>query len=394
MAQGLQELSVSNFGILADVTVALKRLNVLVGPNGSGKSTLLSVIQFLGEAARLQLDTAVRNRGGLDRIETRRGGLGVDRTIHVGIKALVTKHAHEGAPDEYDLWLWREPVGFVHNESFRFKRTPAQGRRITLSNGKLHIQDEGGKGKAESRSLDKDAFGLAVLPQLGSDAGGAEVRKIQDLFTTFRVFDIDVKAARGPVDERDESTLHSNAANLSGFLHHLATKHPRTFSQLVEDARQIVPGLAAIEFKPVGGSTAAVAVQIKEEKLPGHTPLADASFGTVRALALLAMLYDPNPPLLTCVEEIDHGFHPHVFDRLVELLRKASAKTQFIIATHSPALVNRLRPDELIVCERDPESGFARIPAADASEIARIYEAGEFGLGELWFSGTLGGVPR
>ncbi|MBM4394608.1 MAG: ATP-binding protein [Deltaproteobacteria bacterium] len=57
------------------------------------------------------------------------------------------------------------------------------------------------------------------------------------------------------------------------------------------------------------------------------TPLANASYGTIRALAILALLYDPNPPLLTCMEEIDHGLHPHVFDRLVELMRQASRHT-------------------------------------------------------------------
>jgi predicted ATPase len=131
-----------------------------------------------------------------------------------------------------------------------------------------------------------------------------------------------------------------------------------------------------------------------DRNLRGATPLADASFGTIRALALLAMLYDPDPPLLTCVEEIDHGLHPHVFDRLVELLRIASRRTQFLIATHSPALVNRLNPSELIVCERDEGTGLARIPAIDPRLVENAYESDGYGLGELWFSGTLGGVPR
>jgi predicted ATPase len=120
-----------------------------------------------------------------------------------------------------------------------------------------------------------------------------------------------------------------------------------------------------------------------------------ASFGTIRALAMLALLYDPHPPKLTCVEEIDHGFHPHLFDRLVELLREATARTQLLIATHSPALVNRLRPEELIVCERNPENGGVRIPAVEPEKITQMVEAtgGALGPGELWFSGSLGGVP-
>jgi predicted ATPase len=390
--RGLHQLDITNFRTLGQVTVGpLGRVNVLVGPNGSGKSTVLRVIQFLGDAARLQLGTAVRHFGGMERLRTRRTGKPGAVAIH--IKANVTKYAHEGALDEYDLRLRSFlPDRFAHTETFSFKRTAKQGRRITLEGGRLHVEDEGRK--EQRRSLDKDAFGLAVLPQLGEDAGGAEIRKIQQLFTTFRVFDIDARAARRPVDERDHATLHANGSNLAGFLMFLGDKHPAVFARLVEDARGIVPGLADIHLKAVSGPTAAVSVEIAEHHLPGATPLADASFGTVRALALLAMIHDPSPPLVTCVEEIDHGLHPHVFDRLVELLREASRRTQFLIATHSPALVNRLRPAELIVCERDPSTGLARIPAVDPEEVAAIRAAGEFGLGELWFSGTLGGVPK
>ena len=76
-------------------------------------------------------------------------------------------------------------------------------------------------------------------------------------------------------------------------------------------------------------------------------------------------------------------------------MREASAKTQFLIATHSPALVNRLKADELLVCQRT-EEGATLLPAVDPADI-RAKEAvaqGRMDLGELWFSGALGGVPE
>jgi hypothetical protein len=48
--------------------------------------------------------------------------------------------------------------------------------------------------------VDKGALALALVPQLGPDRGGSEVRKIQDLFTTFRVFDVNAIAARAPAE--------------------------------------------------------------------------------------------------------------------------------------------------------------------------------------------------
>ena len=378
-----------NFGILGDVEVRLGRLNVLVGPNGSGKSTLLGVIDFLGDAARTSLANAIEKRFGWNRVHTR-GGRG---PIQFGITADVTANARQNAPDEYDLTVWHFPEreAFVLEETFRFKRTAGQGRRITLKNGRLSVSS--GKGKQLNLTLDKDAFGLAVLPSLGPDRGAGEVRKVQELFTTFRVLDVDAVKARAASDLRGGAQLKNDGSNLAAFLAHLHAQDPGTFSRLVRDAKAIVPGLKDLKLRPVGGATEAAAIDLVDEHLPGVTPLADASFGTVRALALLAMLHDPKPPTLTCVEEIDHGLHPHVFDRLVDLLREASKRTQFLIATHSPALVNRLDAGELIVCERG-EDGLARIPAVDAETVREVLDGSPYGLGELWFSGTLGGVPQ
>lgn len=406
MDRGLQTLSVQNFQILGDVTVDLRRLNVLVGPNGSGKSTLLRVVQFLGDAARSGLPSTIAAHGGTPGVWTRGRKL---KALQINVKALLTTHAKASAPDEYSLSIFplEEVFGiaigakeisdkhlgfFSRSEKLSFKRTPRAGRRITLEHDKLHLADDARK--PEKLQVNEQALALALVPQLGADRGGDEVRKIQELFTTFRVFDINAAAARTSSEVTSAGSLRADAGNLAAFLKRLQREVPRVFEELCSDAREMVPGLKELRFRAIGGADESVAIEIVDDHLTGATPLSHASFGTVRALSLLAMLHDPAPPLLTCVEEIDHGLHPHVFDRLVELLRAASARTQFIIATHSPALVNRLEPAELIVCERDAKTGLARIPAVDPSEVAAMHRDSGYGLGELWFSGSLGGVPK
>ncbi|RKI46926.1 ATPase [Corallococcus sp. AB049A] len=405
----LLELSVKNYKSLRDVTVRLGPLNVLVGPNGSGKSNLLDVIQFLGDSVREDLGPALDKRGGLGDVRFRGddppSGI-VSSRVSIHVKAKVTAHSHEEAPDEYILNFWAlrlkapgekgQVRSFLRRtEQFKFKRVKGRGRRITINGSKVDLSETHGEKKTTKSgpSLRSDSLGLSTLPRLAS-SGGDEVRKVAELFSTFRVFDVDVRAARRPSAVSVTPTLQADASNLAAFLNYLR-QDEENFERLQEDARAIVPGLVRIHFRKVGGAEEAVEVELEESGLKGHTTLAEASFGTVRALALLALIYDPQPPQLTCVEEIDHGFHPYVFDRLVERLRWASERTQFLIATHSPSLVNRLSADELIVCERNTKTGASVIPAADPEVVRAMEERahGRMGLGELWFTGSLGGVP-
>jgi predicted ATPase len=179
---------------------------------------------------------------------------------------------------------------------------------------------------------------------------------------------------------------------LAGFLQWLRFNHEDIFALLEEDLVAIVPSVSKIVFNKLGGTDdSTYSIELEEKGLSGTTRLAEASFGTVRALALLAMLHDPNPPRLTCVEEIDHGLHPHALDRIVERMRSASRRTQLLVVTHSPALANRLHPHELVVCERNVEEGSSLIPAISRRNVAKMAAASGLLPGELWFSGALGG---
>lgn len=398
----LLRLKVTNFRSLRDVEVRLGPLNVLVGPNGAGKSNLLDVIAFLGDATRDDLAPALDRRAGFDRVVFR-GADERQSAISIEVEAAVTKNSSLVATDSYKLRFSANKLATGRSgnrlyslrrvETFAFKRTAGPGRRITVRGGRITFhKPEGGE---DTASLREGSLGLSTLPKLDSEDGGEQVEALANLFASFRVFDVAVTAARQPSQHRMSRQLRDDASNLAAFLAFLAEEHADRFDALQRDAAAFIPGLARLAFTPIGGAGEGTVLTLVERGLSGSTTLQEASYGSIRALALLALLYDPSPPRLTCIEEIDHGLHPHILDRLVELLREASRRTQFLIATHSPALVNRLTPEELVVCERGADAA-SRIPAI-APETVRAMEQelhGEIGLGELWFSGALGGCPE
>ena len=114
------------------------------------------------------------------------------------------------------------------------------------------------------------------------------------------------------------------------------------------------------------------------------------SDGTLRYLCLLAILCDPTPPPLICIEEPELGLHPDILPKIADLLVEASSRTQLIVTTHSDILVDAMteRPEVVLVCEKhEGQTQIKRLSTDDLS----IWLA-KYRLGELWTRGELGGT--
>ena len=112
-------------------------------------------------------------------------------------------------------------------------------------------------------------------------------------------------------------------------------------------------------------------LQIKDAPFEQPILARFASDGTLKMLAYLMVLYDPDPPQFIGIEEPENQLHPRLLPELAEECREASSRTQLMVTTHSPFFVNGLKPAELWVLFRD-ESGYTQ--ARLASDIQGIPE--------------------
>lgn len=389
----LLAIKAKNFRSLADVNVSFGPFNVLIGPNGSGKSNLLRVLRFVRDTASQDIPGAIDRAGGLDRILRQADDV---RSMSVTIEGAVTENSKKTARDSYKLTLTDTGEAVARSETFMFKRVKGQGRRYQMSAEGVDVKVETSPTESPKalRLTSGDVSALGALARVEDEDLGNGPREFFSFLSSIRYLDPKVEDARLE-DRMGSATLNDRASNLSVALHSLSLNAPDSFEALKEDLSQCLPGLQDIDFKVRGGSTTTMVAQLHESGLRHPIDLADASFGTVRMLALLTALHEENPPAITVIEEVDHGLHPYALDVLVERMREASNRTQIIVASHSPTLVNRLHPDEMIICDRNSHSGESIIPALTTEEITAALEAaGGFGAGELWFSGALRGVPQ
>ncbi len=349
---------------------------------------MLNVLRFLATTVRFDLDAAMQEWNGFDHIQRQSARPGAVELI---IEGLVTANSSENAPDRYLLRLTRHGTSISRYEEFTFKRRGGRGRRITV---KWLSSDHRGRRAGDllpqaGEQPDNRARDPAEVVRQRGWAGDPEFHRVP---IRILVFEPDVSAARQAAREYG-ATIAPDVSNLADALHRIRMRDPDSWEVLTQELARCLPGLRSVQLVPVGGAAKAVSVQLDERGVAAPIDLADASYGTVRLLALLAALHEPDPPPFMAIEEIDHGLHPYAMDVLLDRLRAASRRTQILVATHSPTLVNRLHQEEIIVFDRNPKTGASLIPAASADEIARAVQASDWGPGELWFSGVIRGVP-
>ncbi|WP_319365111.1 AAA family ATPase [Streptomyces scabiei] len=397
-------LTVRNFRTLTDTKLPLGPLTVMVGPNAAGKSNVLHALEFLGDVTRKGIESAFEERGGFDVLAFRGGRNPVSR-ISVGVEGIWSEFASEDAPDRYELSISRRRLapterGRAQYTTYRkelFAQHPVEGAEtsVELTSGSLTVDSpleaERSWGPVGIGPMASALHRDQVLPEGLPSARAME--NVRRHLSQIRVFDPDVREARKPWGISESGRyLANDASNLADFLRELQ-EDGDAWEFLLEDVRKVVPQIRDIHLvNPPDFASHRTAVELEEEGLRGRTRLTEASWGTVRILCMLAIFHDPEPPLLTCIEEIDHGIHPHALSLMAQRLREASERSQYLVTTHSPVFVNELEPEEFVPCERR-RSGASVIPARKPEDTRRVLEVSEYEpMGNLWYSGSMGGT--
>lgn len=358
--------------------ITLGTLNVLIGPNGSGKSNFLEALSLL-QAAPDQITRPIRDGGGIkdwlhkstnpdapkdariDAVIANRGGT-------KDFRYSLAFHETGGRFEISDEFLENETADTGKSQPYFYYRW--NGGRPVLNTTTL------GERKLLRESIKPDQSILAqkrdadLYPELTWVADQLRAMRLYREWTFGRY-----AAPRLP-QKTDLPTdkLEQDASNLGLVLNRLRM-NVAARRRLLEALHVVYPGIEDVDVRIEGGTAQVFLIETN-----GIMPATRLSDGTLRYLSMLALLCDPAPPPLVVIEEPELGLHPDVLPSLAELLVEASARTQLIITTHAPALVDALadQPDAILVCERHTDGSIIkRLSAEELSPWLDKYHAGE-----------------
>jgi predicted ATPase len=375
----IEYLKVCNYRAIKDLELKdITPLTVFLGPNGSGKSTIFDVFAFLSECFQFGLRRAWDKRGRFRELRTR----GVEGPIVIELKY---RERSKSPIITYHLAIDEDIKGpFVAEEWLAWRRG-AQGKPFkfldfTLGSGLVISGDE--PDEQDNRIPEQlNSPDMLAVNTLGQFAKHPRVSALREFITGWYLSYLTAENTRDTPEAGPQERLSATGDNLPNVIQYLKEQHPQSLEKILTTLSKKIPRLERIDAEMMQDGR--LLLQVKDAPFERPILAKFASDGTLKMLAYLTVLYDPDPPQLIGIEEPENQLHPRLLPELAGECRAASARSQLMVTTHSPFLIDALKPEEVWVLYRDEEGYTKAKRTADMQGVKEFINNGAT-LGNLW----------
>ncbi len=331
----IERVRLKNFKALRDVTLELGRFTVLVGPNAAGKTTVLEGLHYLCQVARKPKEEIFQ----------------ADRSPEV----LVTDGAEKGLIRAEGSWKNRS-----WSAEAQLNRSATPASNIVAS------------AKVNGKDLPWTTKHYGADSRLWAENRDDPFCKWLAAAVLLRL-DPEQLAAPSYTMEGNRPRVEYDGWGLPSTLTEVATTDPDRFAKLQEDLRRVVPSFRRLrtqhrEITRIERENIRVGDELLPRSLPRKIPGRELLFdmatgnglpasaiseGTLLSLGLLTVLSTPwVHPNLVMLDDIERALHPKAMKELIGVLRewlRMNPEAQIVATSHSPYLLDWLRPDEVWV---------------------------------------------
>lgn len=399
----LEGLQIQNFRALRNVSLGrtientaetLPRLMAVIGANGTGKSSILDALGFVGDCLADGVEAACDkpHRGGFDSLRTK----GVKDPIKFEIRY---RESADERPINYSLYVDCDDHGrprVVHERLRQRRKGQRSGQPhpfLNLNNGKGVVwSGESTKSEEGNTSIpvtmkDRQVLGISTLGTLAEHPRISKFRRF--LSSWYLAYFVPQLARKQPMAGSDPH-LDRTGENLAKYLQYISRNNPDGFQQMLDRIARKIPGLSAID--PIAAPDKRLLLAFKSAGFSEPFYQQDMSDGTLKMLAYLLLMEDPDPAPLIGIEEPENGLHHQLLSNLAREFKDFAGQTrgpQILITTHAPHLIDALSPQEVWILKKGTDGFSVLERAADIPGIPEMFNEG-LPMGSLWFSNHFG----
>ncbi len=424
----IRRIQALNYRCLRYIDLELDRFHVAVGPNASGKSTLFDVVAFLGDMVRDGLEEAVekRTRNFQDLVWNRpKRELGFELALEFEIP----KHLQERLPEEKNFRIFRYEVAIREDDgqvkidsergllvsgratchpvepsrSLFFPMPPPPPQTILVGGGRRNARTILSKSRKGT-----DSFNIEVSPKAGKGwvttiAFGPRRSTLRNLPESADRFPVSsyVKSVLGSgthfmflesMEIRRPSRpgrslwrLSSDGSNLPRIVRRLQDRHTDIYREWLEHVQTVLVDLDSIRVTEREEDRSVYLMLVYKTGV--EIPSWMVSDGTLRFLAITIIPYLSLDDQIYLLEEPENGVHPLALDAIYDSLW-STYESQVLVATHSPAFLALVSPEEVLCFAKDDE-GAVDVVRGDQHPMLKDWQ-GAVDMNVLFATGVIG----
>ena len=395
----LESIRLKNFRAFKNAEMKnIPKFCILVGANGVGKSTIFSVFDFLKNLMSSNVNSALARLGGSRGFREVRSR-NAEGPIEIEIKFRETAKSPLAT---YFLQIdERNGKAYVAREILKYRRGSkgqpwhfldfADGRGYAVTNETSVLGDRGlSENDLKRNDQTLKSSDILAIKGLAQFENFPVVRTLGDLIENWHISDFHINKAREEQAAGYAEHLSKEGENLSVVLQYLYDNHRKVFDLILKSMSERVPGVTSVTPKTT--EEGKMLLKFSDGSFEDPFLARFVSDGTIKMLAYLVLLNDPNPHPLLCVEEPENQLYPELLGELAEEFRAYADSGQVMVSSHSPDFLNAARLEEVFfLVKKDGYTSILR--AADDEQLKSYMRAGDK-MGYLWKQGFFPGGLR
>lgn len=329
----IQQIQISGYRSLAEISLELGKVTIVQGKNGTGKSNLYKSLKLLSRLAQGDLAKAVSEEGGMpsllwsgngevQRSTTWETTITHDQFTYELVCGLPPSRSSETAffldPD-----IKNESLSILLRKNKKLVARRKNGRFQSLNISGVMEDD---RGLRPSRSMLADLQDVERHPFL------ALARQNLARWRFYEEFRTDFAApARQAIAGHWSGSLADDGSNLASAIQSIRESDK---AEIFEQAVQMAFPGAVVEI----ATDRIFSLSLHSQHLPRSMDVHELSDGTLRFLCLAAALCAPDAPDFLVLNEPENSLNETILSALSYLIAEASAHSQILIVTHSSRL--------------------------------------------------------
>lgn len=428
----IKSIEIEGYRILDGFKANIGELTVVIGANATGKSTLMDCLLFISNCVQYPLKDVMLLHGGLDSVlsaskKTEKlrwvltfrkptqapfwSAVPLNKEQYYVYEVVIGKDQYQQAFPTYEVLRTEKPYESYEQPFKLLEATPYRSHIFDSLKHELVPFDETVGEDSPKLFKDKDiptkdnvkvseevskqerSLRLAQMRFFNEYPIPSWTRFILSRYFFYPGFEVGrySKLRTQPSEIQPQTILASNGENLGTVLHEILTRadYRDVAINLRDFLRTAYPSFDDIFAETTFGTPPKVLVSLREKGMTRKMQLWDLSDGMLRFLCLGTALLNPIPPALIAIDEPEVGFHPRLLPIVADMIKTASEKTQVLVTTHSPDLLNCFDIDNIAVMARSENKVTWQRPSDHESLKVMLKNVEGDSLGDLHRSGEL-----